>query len=332
MMMDFMQMIDDSESTQISILESPQMRRQDDMLQVRRDNNQRTRETVVKFPQDPCVLSVVVDVVINREDITEEDRAALWFSNKDYNKLKAEARMEGMACERDGSTKLLDGVFAERSKTSQESIIQWVNSNSGRERRGLERMANQRMASIRQQQQFQTVMEVLRAHDELQIGRGGADPEAVRRVSEKATRVARHFARMIGKADAQAVNADEGSGTRSQPSNRDTEQATKRISTGSKSSSSSKRLSDGTNSAASTRSKSQKDMKPNKKEKVKKGSDKEKKEKDKEKDKERSKSKDKDAKDKVKGKDKEKEKTRSTLKQKFKDTKAGIIARIPRIA
>jgi hypothetical protein len=314
MMMEFMDMMDESESTQVSILESPHVRRRDDLLQVLLGdtNNAPTREVLVKFPQDPRLLSVVVDVVINREDITEEDHAALWFSNQDFNELKAEARMESMACEGDGSAKLLDGVFVEKSKISQASIIQWVHpSDGGRERRGLERMANQRLANIRQRAQFQAIMDVLRAQDELKIGRGHVDHEAVRKVSEKATRVARHFARMIGKADAHAVNE------LNLTSNHDREHSTKRISSGGKSSSSSKRLSDGINSVASTKSNSQKDMKSNKKEKFKK-------------DKDKSKDKDKDPKDKVKGKDKEK--TRSTLKQKFKDTKAGIIARIPRIA
>jgi hypothetical protein len=298
-MMDFMDMMDESESTQVSILESPHVRRRDDLLQI--DTNARTREVLVRFPQDPRVLSVVLDVVINREDITEEDRAALWFSNEDFNELKAEARMESMACERDGSTKLLDGVFAEKCKTSQANIIQWVNSDDGRERRGLERMANQRLANIRQQAQFQAIMDVLRAQDELQIGRGRVNP-----------------ARMVGKADARAVNAaDGGASTLDLSSNHGRERAVKRISSGGKSSSSSKRLSDSTTSLASTKSKNLKDMKSNKKEKSKK-------------DKNKSKDKDKDSKDKINGKDKEK--TRSTLKQKFKDTKAGIIARIPRIA
>jgi hypothetical protein len=316
MMMDLKDMMNKSDSTLMSILASPHMRRQDDMLL--RDTTGRTREIVVKFPHDPSMLSVVVDAVINREDLTEEDRASLWFSAEDYNELKAEARMEGMACESDGSSKLLDGVFAERSKTSQDSIIQWVHSHGSRERRGLERMANQRTASIRQQAQFQSIMEVLRAQDDLQMGRSGVDPDALRRVSEKTTRVARHFARMIAKADAQFVNADGGASTRNLTS---TERVAKRSSSGIKSNSSSRRLSDGISSAAGTKSKSQKDMKSEKKETVKKESDKEKKEKDKDTS---------QNKDKVKGKDKEK--TRSTLKQKFKDTKAGIIARIPRIA
>lgn len=294
------------------------------------DGNQ--RQTVVKFPADKGQLAQVVTTdndIINREDITEEDRALLYYSTADYTELKAEARMESLACERDGTKKYLEDVFVEKCKKTQENLYQWVGScdtvvEGGLERRGLERMANQTLSNIRQQAQFHAVMEVLRAQDELLVGRFITDPEEVRRVSIKATRVARHFARMIAKADALAVNADMN------------EASPKRISgSGTKAKSSSKKLVTQdmpSLTASSPPSPNSKKGHKDKKDKATKKKDKDKKEKDHDKDK---KEKDHDKKDKKekdkKEKDKDKSKEhKSTIKQKFKETKAGIMSRMQR--
>ncbi|CAB9503481.1 expressed unknown protein [Seminavis robusta] len=292
------------------------------------------RRTTIQFPQDPAALAQVVDHVINREDLTEEDYLLLWFNTEEYNTLKAEARRESLACERDGSAKFLDEAFCEKCKHQQDNLSKWVTMTpcaEDSERRGLERMASQRMSNIRQQAQFQAIMEVLRAQDEQLYSskRQVADPEEVRKVSQKATRVARHFARMLAKADAQAVH---GIPATTRDGDADTvasssHPTTRRISK-SKSSSSKSRLSGGSDtlsvattgsSAKKSKAKKKDDKKEDKKKDDKKKDDKKKKKEDK-----------KD--DKTKKKKDDKEKTKSTLKQKFKETKAGIIARIPRIA
>ena len=51
-------------------------------------------------------------------------------------------------------------------------------------------------------------MAVLQAQDDMLYSKMPIDCEALRKVSHKATRTARHFARMMGKADAYAVGHD----------------------------------------------------------------------------------------------------------------------------
>jgi hypothetical protein len=53
---------------------------------------------------------------------------------------------------------------------------------------------------------LQSVMAVLQ--DDMLAGRKGTDHEQIRKVSHKATRIARHFARMMGKADSHALASE----------------------------------------------------------------------------------------------------------------------------
>lgn len=73
-----------------------------------------------------------------------------------------------------------------------------------------ERWANRDHGETRQKDQFQAIMAVLRAQDDFYAkGMDDLDPDKVsdhlRKISHKATRTSRHFARMMGKADSFAV-------------------------------------------------------------------------------------------------------------------------------
>ena len=105
--------------------------------------------------------------------------------------------------EKFGYSKTLDGVFQEKSKESQDCLNLWA--ASGHSRRGLERWANREHGEKRQQDQFNAIMTVLREQDDMISRKGKVNDEALRRVSHKATRISRHFARMMGKADSYAV-------------------------------------------------------------------------------------------------------------------------------
>lgn len=74
-----------------------------------------------------------------------------------------------------------------------------------------ERWANRDHGLARQSDQFQVIMEVLRAQDEYYTDKSKDTAKKVdhlRKVSHKATRTSRHFARMMGKADAYALTQD----------------------------------------------------------------------------------------------------------------------------
>lgn len=102
----------------------------------------------------------------------------------------------------------------------QEKLNLWC--AHGHTRRGLERWAHKEHGDARQTEQFQAIMDVLRAQDEMMVKakltnrikpQGSCaewlDDEVLRKISHKATRAARHFARMMGKADRYAVEYDE---------------------------------------------------------------------------------------------------------------------------
>ena len=254
----------------------------------------------VRFPDCQEQLVSVVDYVVNREDLTDEDRAALWFCADEYLDLKSDARLESLASERDGLAKtLLEDVHNEKSRAAQEKINRWV-VEVGQERRGLERSINKTLADARQNAQFQSIMDVMRAQDEMMMSSLAVDDEELRKVYTQTTRSSRHFARMMAKADAlaagtspEAVGDAVAMARKNSPRKLKPEKLERSVG----------RTFSDSHSVISTMSK-------------------------------RKSSKEKKNKRKDKGKDKgEKEhKQKLTLKQKYKDTKAGIIARIPRIA
>ena len=283
------------------------------------------RNLRVTFPDIPEKLAQVVEEIQNREDLTEEDRSALWFCADEYAVLKCDSRMESLASERDGLAKeLLEGVYTERSRQSQDKLNRWV-AEVGQERRGLERSIHKGLGEARQSAQFQSIMDVLQAQDDAVLKSRPPtasafsrsthsattthlDDEAIRKIYTKASRVSRHFARMMAKADALAVGTSpdsvgEGVVKKSSRTNKNRlEKHEKAAEASSDSQSVVSSKSNKKHSSSSTKDKKVKGCKS-------KGN--------------------KEKKEKETGKE---PKNKSTLKQKYKETKAGIIARIPRIA
>jgi hypothetical protein len=251
----------------------------------------------VWFPEEEDELAEVVCEVDSRSELTEEDRDALFFCNDEYVSLKSDARLMSSGCERSGCSKHLDGVFDEKSKEAQAKLNKWV--EDGQEQRGLERMANTEMGDLRQQEQFRVIMDVLRAQDDMIIEKGEVDAEALRKVSCKATKVARHFARMMAKADARSVGRSDF-GCSSHPEGKSGSRPSKPKS---HSSSASKRLSSSKKGISSTGDREHNHHRGHSEKKVKEETTK-----------------------------KQKMGRIEKFNQKFKEKKAGIMSRIPRIA
>jgi hypothetical protein len=156
-------------------------------------------------------LAVVVCVIPSLEDFTEEDHENLWFSKSDYHMCRAEAKVISRECVRMGYSKNLDNTYTEKSSVAQEQLQIWVEESfTGR---GLERWANKDHGELRQTVQLEAVMAVLEAQDEMiaySRGGGAIDAEKLRKVSTKATKTARHFARMMGKADSHVMATELG--------------------------------------------------------------------------------------------------------------------------
>jgi len=148
-------------------------------------------------------LSVVVGTVPHRDDWTDEERGLMFFTRSEYNSSRSTAKVISKESERYGFSKTLDGTYIEKSAEAQEKLNEWV--QQGGNRRGLERWANADHGEKRQHDQFHAIMAVLRAQDEMIARKNSIDVEKLRKVSHKATKVSRHFARMIGKADSYAM-------------------------------------------------------------------------------------------------------------------------------
>lgn len=157
----------------------------------------------VRFPSEDERIAIVVCTIPNREDYIESDHGLLFHSRSDYHLSRSAAKVVSRESERYGFSKNLDETYAEKNKAAQESLNLWV--SHGHTRRGLERWANRKHGDARQQDQFQAVMAVLRAQDDMLAARKQIDMDQLRKVSHKATRIARHFARMMGKADSFAM-------------------------------------------------------------------------------------------------------------------------------
>jgi hypothetical protein len=170
----------------------------------RGDLTLKTMARRVQFPNEERISSVVCTLP-NREDFTEEDHELLWFSKADYHMGRSAAKVISRESVRFGLSKHLDDTYTEKNSDAQERLQLWT--SHGDSRRGLERWANKEHGDKRQQQQFDAIMAVLEAQDELLASSRNCkvDVEKLRKVSHKATKTARHFARMMGKADSFAM-------------------------------------------------------------------------------------------------------------------------------
>ncbi|GAX16001.1 hypothetical protein FisN_22Hh142 [Fistulifera solaris] len=156
----------------------------------------------VRFPEDDQLV-ILLKEVENREDWTESEREALFFSKQDYANSRRSTKLVTLHSEKKGYSIHLKDAFSEKSEDAQEHLNQWC--LHGHEHRGLERLTCKSHGEHRHEEQFRAVMAVLQTQDELLTKGKDVDPQKLRKVSYKATRAARHFARMIAKADMYAV-------------------------------------------------------------------------------------------------------------------------------
>jgi hypothetical protein len=161
----------------------------------------------VSFPSSPTALHTVVCYIETREELDNVED--LYFTRTDYQASRSAAKTISKEAERCGYSKNLVDTFSSKSSDIQERLNLWA--VHGHSRRGLERWANSKHGEERQQEQFQAIMAVLRAQDDMlakKSSTGGAavlDCEKLRKISYKATKTSRHFARMLGKADSYAM-------------------------------------------------------------------------------------------------------------------------------
>jgi hypothetical protein len=128
----------------------------------------------------------------------------MFFSRSDYHMTRSAARVVSKESERYGFSKTLQGTYGvEKSVEVQEKLNEWA--THGHSRRGLERWANAKHGEERQQDQFQAIMAVLRAQDDMLARKNKIDEEKLRKISHKSTKLSRQFARMMGKADSYAM-------------------------------------------------------------------------------------------------------------------------------
>jgi hypothetical protein len=156
-----------------------------------RNNNSKS----VSFHDDVSVVDVP-----SLSDYSEEELQALFFSRSDYHMTRSAARIVSKEAARYGFSKSLDESWAEKDPAIQEKLNLW--SANGATRRGLERWCSSVHGEQRQAHQFQAIMAVLRAQED------GVSTEKLRKISGKHTKIARHFARQMGKADSYAVASE----------------------------------------------------------------------------------------------------------------------------
>jgi hypothetical protein len=163
----------------------------------------------VTFPDSEDIATVVCYIPTRKEWSAEEVRD-VYFSKAEYCAIREKSRSAGYKVSRSQLHLKLDDVFTEKCSASQERLNAWAAHGK---LRGLERWANREHGEKREHHQFHGVMAVLRAQDEhmARKRRGGLSKDnsedVLRKVSYNATKLARHFARMMGKADFYAATA-----------------------------------------------------------------------------------------------------------------------------
>ena len=158
------------------------------------------------FAFDEALVAKVVCYIPTRDEIDSDHLKELYYTREDFQAQRAAAKGDSRDSSRSGMSKNLDEVFSEKCKNAQTCLNEWA--SKGEAARGLERWANREHGEKRQQEQFSAIMAVLQAQDDMLYSKVPVCSESLRKVSHKATRAARHFARMMGKADSVAVGID----------------------------------------------------------------------------------------------------------------------------
>ena len=167
------------------------------------ETDNKTAKKRVSFDADHEKMAQVVCEIPKCDEMTNDVLNDLYFCREDYSEQRMEAKSTSREADRSGVAKHLDETFSEKNKDAQDRLNTWT--TAGSDCRGLERWANRKHGDKRQQDQFNAIMTVLQVQDDLWASKRKVDDEALRKASHKATRAARHFARMMGKADAHVL-------------------------------------------------------------------------------------------------------------------------------
>ena len=154
------------------------------------------------YGDDQQLLETIYEVP-RRTDLGTDDCEALFFNRNDFKWTRSVARSESQDVARNGESEALQTAFGLKSKVSQDILNSWVTADHLC--RGLEKWCNRAHGEKRQLEQFAATMAVLQAQHDMKSSEKRVDSDALRNVATKVTRNARHFARMMGKADSLAV-------------------------------------------------------------------------------------------------------------------------------
>ena len=164
----------------------------------------------VRFADDEN-LSTVLCEIPNRDDL-EDHMSDLFFSKSDFSETRQSAKIDSRECT---VQHFLEGSFTVKSKQVQDQLNEWTREGP----RGLERWSCKQHADERNSQQFEAIMAILQAQQDM-LNDGDArfdyfagkkrigeiiQDDLIRKVALKVTRSSRHFARMMGKADSTAA-------------------------------------------------------------------------------------------------------------------------------
>jgi hypothetical protein len=179
------------------------------------NNNSNKR---VRFPPNLEEMCRIVCHLPNCADLDPDESANMWYKKSDLQKGRVDAKHVSRQCHADGLSRVLDGTYAAKSASAQEKLLSWTSKSSSSssgsgnadDARGLERWTNKRHGELRQDDQFKALMAVLEAQDNMVMygEDSGLDWEKLRKVYQDASKVARHFARMMGKADSYAIASE----------------------------------------------------------------------------------------------------------------------------
>jgi hypothetical protein len=167
----------------------------------------------VRFPPNLEEMCRVVCHLPNCADLDPDESANMWYKKSDLQKGRVDAKHVSRQCHADGQSRFLDNTYAAKSASAQEKLLSWTSKSSSSnvdDARGLERWTNKRHGELRQDDQFKALMAVLEAQDNMVMygEDSNLDWEKLRKVYQDASKVARHFARMMGKADSYAIASE----------------------------------------------------------------------------------------------------------------------------
>jgi hypothetical protein len=157
----------------------------------------------VRFHEDDDKLSSVLCEIPCRDDYDAQETEVLFFNKRDFSASRSIAKGHSRECEQSGASKPLQAAFATKSRSIQNQLNEWTTGEH--HCRGLERWSNRDHGDKRGREQFAAVMTILQAQQDMLNMLNGIDHESLRKVAIKVTRPARHFARMMGRADSHAL-------------------------------------------------------------------------------------------------------------------------------